>query len=96
MKSGRGYEIMYILAYTIKKKQKLLMRLLCYASFMNSAREKEFYVKETPLLVVRSYFGAQVLGLLAVEQENFALKASAPSNMVVVVADAGNIHLLKS
>lgn len=33
------------------------------------------------------YFGEQVLG---------ALKASAPSNIEVVVADAGNIHVLKS
>ena len=42
------------------------------------------------------YFGEQVLGLLAVEQANFVLKASAPSNIEVVVADAGNIHVLKS
>jgi len=42
------------------------------------------------------YFGEQVLGLLAVEQANFVLKASAPSNIAVVVADAGNIHVLKS
>ena len=69
------------------------------SSFATRARARareRVYVKETPLLVVSSYFGAQVLGLLAVEQENFALKASAPSNIEVVVADAGNIHLLKS
>jgi len=42
------------------------------------------------------YFGEQVLGLLAVEQANFVLNASAPSNIEVVVADAGNIHVLKS
>ena len=42
------------------------------------------------------YFGEQVLGLLAVEQANFVLNASAPSNIAVVVADAGNIHVLKS